>query len=239
MKKILITVILLLSFSLGTYSQSAQNPATDTTSTQDVVVSEAGDLEQNIALLQKEWARIKYQLPEKSQQQRDAISALADKAETVSSEYPDRAEPKIWQGIIVATDAGVGKWFSAMGKVKQAKALFETAIKIDPEALAGAAYTSLGSLYYQLPGWPVGFGDSKKAEEYLQKGLKVDPGGIDSNCFYGDFLLEKKLYAEARTYLEQALRAPDRPLRPVADSGRRDEINAALAQIKKNDNNRD
>jgi len=234
MKKILIIVILLLSSVLGVYAQEAQVPATETTS----VTTESDKLEQEIALLQKEWARIKYQLPEKSQQQREAIGKLADMAKGVSSEYPDRAEPIIWQGIIVATDAGVGKWFSAMGKVKQAKALFEAAIKIDPDALAGAAYTSLGSLYYQVPGWPVGFGDSEKAEDYLQRGLKVDPGGIDSNYFYGDFLLEKKRYTEARTYLEQALRAPDRPLRPVADSGRREEIKAALAQIEKNDNNR-
>jgi len=226
MKKILITVILFLSSGLGVYAQEAQVPATDTS------------LSQSIALLQKEWARVKYQLPEKSQQQRDAIRKLSDMAMAVSSEYPDRVEPKIWQGIIVATDAGIGKWFSALGKAKQAKALFEAAIKIDSESLAGAAYTSLGSLYYQVPAWPVGFGDKEKAEDYLQKGLKVDPDGIDSNYFYGDFLLQKKRYTEAYTYLEQALRAPDRPLRSVADSGRREEIKAALAQIEKNDNNR-
>ena len=220
MKKILITVILSLSFSLGAYAQAT------------------GQLEQKITRLEKEWGHIRYQLPEKSQQQRDAIGQLVEMAQIISSEYPDRAEPKIWQGIIVATDAGIGKWFSALGKVKQAKVLFEAAIEIDPEALSGAAYTSLGSLYYQVPGWPVGFGDSEKAEYYLQKGLKVDPDGIDANYFYGDFLLEQKRYTEARIYLERALRAPNRPDRPVADSGRRDEINAALAQIEKNDNNR-
>jgi len=225
MKKILITVILSLSFSLGAYAQAAPTPVT-------------GQLEQKIARLEKKWGHIKYQLPEKSQQQRDAIGQLVEMAQIISSEYPNRAEPKIWQGIIVATDAGIGKWFSALGKVKQAKSFFEAAIEIDPEALSGAAYTSLGSLYYQVPGWPVGFGDSEKAEEYLQKGLKVDPDGIDANYFYGDFLLEQKRYTEARTYLEHAMRAPDRPERPVADSGRRDEINVALAQIEKNDNNR-
>ena len=53
----------------------------------------------------------------------------------------------------------------------QAKKLFERAIKLDPAAMDGSAYTSLGSLYYQVPGWPVGFGDDDKAKEMLLKGL--------------------------------------------------------------------
>ena len=36
---------------------------------------------------------------------------------------------------------------------------------IDPKALDGSAYASLGSLFYQVPGWPIGFGDDKKAAE--------------------------------------------------------------------------
>ena len=48
----------------------------------------------------------------------------------------------------------------ALGLVKRARADFEAAIKLDAGALDGAAYTSLGALYYQVPGWPVGFGGS-------------------------------------------------------------------------------
>ena len=48
----------------------------------------------------------------------------------------------------------------------------------------GAAYTSLGALYYQVPGWPLGFGDDAAARTMLRKGLAIDPDGIDAN--YGD-----------------------------------------------------
>ncbi len=40
--------------------------------------------------------------------------------------------------------------------MKEARASLEAALKIAPEALDGSAYTSLGSLYYQVPGWPLG-----------------------------------------------------------------------------------
>jgi len=226
MKKILITTLLLFSISLTASAQETTVP-----------VTVLGSFDQSITLLQKEWDRIKYQMSDKNKQL-DALHKLEVQAAELNAKYPNKAELKVWQGIIVATDAGLGEWFSALGKVKQAKTFFEEAIAIDPKVLDGASYTSLGSLYYQVPGWPIGFGDEEKAEEYLQKGLKIDPDGIDSNYFYADFLLQNKQYKEARTYLQRALQAPDRPLRSVADAGRRKEIKAALAQIDKNDNNR-
>ncbi|MFW5386410.1 MULTISPECIES: hypothetical protein [unclassified Yersinia (in: enterobacteria)] len=51
-----------------------------------------------------------------------------------------------------------------MDLVKDAKVKLELAIKLDANALDGSAYTSLGTLYYQVPGWPIGFGDKKQAE---------------------------------------------------------------------------
>jgi Tfp pilus assembly protein PilF len=49
-----------------------------------------------------------------------------------------------------------------------------------------------GALYYQVPGWPIGFGDKDKANELLKKALALNPDGIDPNYFYGDFLLKEK-----------------------------------------------
>ena len=107
--------------------------------------------------------------------------------------------------------------------------MLEQAESIDPEALNGSIYTSLGSLYYQVPGWPVGFGSDEQAEKYLKKALSINPDGIDPNYFYGDCLLEQRRYTEAARYLEKALQAPDRPDRALADEGRREEARARLA----------
>ena len=112
--------------------------------------------------------------------------------------------------------------------------MLEQAEKIKADALQGSVYTSLGSLYYQVPGWPIGFGDNDKARSYLQRARAINPNGIDPNYFYGDFLIEQNQNAEAIKVLEQALRAPARPDRPVADWGRREEIKQDIARAKRN-----
>ncbi len=188
---------------------------------------EATDIKQ----LQTRWAEIKYQLAET--QREKAFETLVAEAEKLRSANPGKPAYLIWEGIIRSTYAGAKGGLGALDQVKQAKKLFEQSISIAPDALAGSAYTSLGSLYYQVPGWPVGFGDDKKAREMLLKGLSYNPDGIDSNYFYGDFLLDQKQYAQAVTSLEKALQAPARPGRESADTGRKQEIESALAQAKK------
>ncbi len=182
--------------------------------------------------IQEEWARIKYQVVDEDRQI-TALENLTKKAENLEARYPNRAEPKIWEGIIISTEAGIDGGLGALGKVKKAKALFESALQQDEKALAGSAHTSLGSLYYKVPGWPVAFGDDEEAEKHLKTALLINPDGIDPNFFYADFLIEDGRETEAKQYLVKALNAPDRPDRPMADAGRRQEIKAALAKLEK------
>ena len=104
---------------------------------------------------------------------------------------------------------------------------------MNPNALEGSAYTSLGSLYYKVPAWPIGFGDNGKARAYLEQARAINPDGIDPNYFYGDFLLGTDHAKEAIPVLEHALQAPPRPGREIADMGRRQEITEALAKARK------
>ena len=104
---------------------------------------------------------------------------------------------------------------------------------LDPNALSGSAYASLGSLYYQVPGWPIGFGDNEKAESLLKKALVINPTGIDPNYFYGDFLMRQKRYPEAKAALEKALNAPARPNRANADAHRKEDIQKLLSELAK------
>jgi tetratricopeptide (TPR) repeat protein len=177
-----------------------------------------------------DWAHIKYQLPQK--ERTAAYLKLAERSHAISEATPSSAEPLIWEAIILSSLAGEEGGLSALSKVKQAKKLLEQAEKIDPYSLDGSVYTSLGSLYYQVPGWPVGFGNDDKARQYLKKALVINPDGIDPNYFYGDYLMEQGNYQEAIAIFEKALNAPERPDRPAADTGRRQEIQAAIAKAR-------
>ncbi|MNZ56962.1 hypothetical protein D3C78_749230 [compost metagenome] len=181
---------------------------------------------QSLKQLQARWAEINYQLPEA--QREAAFAKLAGEAEVALKAEPQAPELLIWRGIILSTWAGAKGGLGALDLVKQARGQFEQAIKLDAKALDGSAYTSLGSLYYQVPGWPVGFGDDERAEQLLKQALSLNPDGIDPNYFYGDFLLGEKRYAEAEKALEKALAALPRPGREVADAGRRQEAQALL-----------
>ena len=193
-------------------------------------VVRAASLDDEILAIQHEWAHIQYQLPEDERD--DAFEKLEAKADQLVRANPQRAEPHIWDGIVLSTWAGASGGLGALGLVKRARRQFEKAIDIDPASLEGSALTSLGSLYYQVPGWPIGFGDDDKAENLLSRALVINPAGIDSNYFYADYLLDQGNKAGAREYFEKALNAPDRPSRPLADEGRRKEIQAKLAGMR-------
>jgi len=183
-----------------------------------------------VAQLRSGWEQIKYHTPTASQEL--AYAKLAQEAAQVSTAQPGQAEPLIWQAIILASQAGAKGGLGALSLVKQARELLEQAEQLDPKALDGSVYTSLGSLYYQVPGWPIGFGDDDKARDYLQKALSVNPDGIDANYFYGDFLLDQGDYRGAVAALEKALQAPARPGREVADAGRRQEVLVDLSKAR-------
>lgn len=183
-----------------------------------------------VAQLQDEWARIKYQVTDKDSAIKQ-FHSLEEKGEQYLADFPAAVEIKIWQAIILSTDAGVTNNMSSLGMLKQAKSLLIEAIDLNPTALAGSAYTSLASLYYQAPSWPISFGSDKKARTYFKEALALNPSGIDSNYFYGDFLFKQKDYIKAQEYLNKALSAAPRAGRELADEGRRQEIRAALTTI--------
>jgi tetratricopeptide (TPR) repeat protein len=189
----------------------------------------AADPGAEITALQERWAEVNYQLEGKTQL--TAFEALVQEADNVAAHNPDSAAALIWSGIIKSSFAGAKGGLGAMKLAKASKSDLEHAMEIDATALQGSAYTSLGTLYFKVPGWPVGFGDDEKAEELLLKALNLNPDGIDPNYFYGDFLLGQKRYEEAEKALLKAQAAPRRPNRPLADAGRQEEIKLALLKV--------
>jgi len=185
-----------------------------------VSISQAGSAD--VQSLYRQWADIRYQ--QKSDEREAMFESLREEAKHLTDAHPKDANIWIWRGIINSTYAGEVGGLSALSVIKEAKRNLEKALEIDASALSGSAYTSLGVLYYQVPGWPLSFGDDDEAEALLKKGLTINPQGIDSNFFYADFLINQGRKKEAKSYLDIAENATDRKDRPIADKGRRAEI---------------
>ena len=181
--------------------------------------------------LQHGWDRASYQTPDSADKERQ-LEALAARSEQLTRKYPGRAEPLVWEGIVLSSYARAKGGLGALSLAKKSRDLLLEAAKIDPAALQGSAYTSLGALYYKVPGWPIGFGDHDKATDYLQKALALNPDGMDPNYFFGELLYEEGNYARSLEHLQKALAAPARQDRPLADAGRKDEINVLVAKVR-------
>lgn len=181
--------------------------------------------------VQKEWALCQYNSPDSDEKQQ-CFETLIEKNHQYLQTSPNNLELKVWLAINKASLAGVQGGLGALSLAKEAKALLEQVIETSPTTLDGSAYTSLGSLYYKVPGWPIGFGDDDKAEEMLKKALQINPKGIDPNYFYGDFLAQNGQPTLARTYLTRALQAEPRADRQLADEGRKKDIEITMARLR-------
>jgi hypothetical protein len=162
--------------------------------------------------------------PEKEQAEALSNTRQTRRAQIVESNPEDAAEPLIWEGIVVSSEAGATRRPRRTVAVPRTRRQrLEEALKINDKALNGSAYTSLATLYAKVPGWPVGFGDKAKCRGVLfRKSLSINPDGIDPNFFYGEYLVDHAAVLPRRcTHLEIALKAPPRPGRELADSGRR------------------
>jgi cytochrome c-type biogenesis protein CcmH/NrfG len=181
--------------------------------------------------LQQQWAKVNYQLVDDAQ--KDGFDNLIKQAQELVKTNPDNANSLVWLGIIESSYAGAKGGLGALSLAKAAKKSLEESMKIDDSVLNGSAYTSLGTLYHKVPGWPIAFGDDDTAKEMLEQGMVINPNGIDSNYFYAEFLFDEKEYTRAKEHLTLALQATQRLERPLADEFRRIEVNKLMAKVEK------
>src|SRR3569832_1568255 len=90
-----------------------------------VAVAADDGLAKDLLDIQHEWEHIRYQLPR--DQQEAAYTALENETEAFARQYPNRAEPLVWQAIVLSTHAGVQGSLGALSKVRAARDLLEQA----------------------------------------------------------------------------------------------------------------
>ena len=156
---------------------------------------------------------------------------MIKQTQSLAENYPDHAEPLIWQANLIATNAELQNGFNALTSIHKAHDLLLKAIFLDPHAMDGSAYVTLGSLYHMVPSWPLAYGDNEKARESFHMALKINPDGIDANYFYGEFLVSQGHHEPAAKYFKKAIKAPVRSEQLFADSRLKGEARLGLKNI--------
>jgi len=177
---------------------------------------EAVDLASAVQSIESEWARIRYSVAK--EQQEMEFSHLLATVETFQVEHPKQAELIIQKAIVVATNAENVAPLDALDAIHEARDLLLQAIKLNPNALQGAAYVTLGTLYYRVPAWPIAYGDDDKAQQLLENALAINANTIDANYFYADFLVAQGKQGQALKHFNRALNVPVRESQILADT---------------------
>jgi tetratricopeptide (TPR) repeat protein len=173
-------------------------------------------LDADILNLAESWAKAKY-LSKTDDERQEKMEPVGAAADALVERYPGRVEALIWDGIVTSERASLTWGLTALDLATTARDMLIRAEKMDSKALDAGAPTSLGVLYYRVPGFPLGWGDNDKARHYLEEAVRNAPNGRDAHYFYADFLYEQGEYKHAEAVLLKALTLPPHPERPTWD----------------------
>ncbi len=177
-----------------------------------------------------QWAVCQYHLTQKTQQL-NCFEKLVSDTNNQLNQTPDDPELMTMLAINKASFAGIKGGRAALALTREAKQLLDKVLATQPDTLNGAAYLTLGSLYYRLPGWPISFGNDKKARQLLEKAIALNPDNISFNYFYSDFLARQGDVALAIKHLKHAQQQPEDPRYPLAYQGRQQDISKLLSKL--------
>lgn len=79
---------------------------------------------------------------------------------------------------------------------------FQIAQKLDPLIDDAGPDRSLGILYHELPGWPMGKGDKKKALQHLEASVRIAPTRAANRVTLAKLMAEFKRYDEGWKHIE-------------------------------------
>jgi tetratricopeptide (TPR) repeat protein len=192
--------------------------------------AQAAAPDESVVTLRTNWAKAKFQTP--GGQKLAALDQVINEADSLNKQYPDDARVMLWYATALSSYAQLKGGVGVLPRVKKARSLLEEALTKQPRVENGLGYGVIGAMYARVPGWPVAFGDKKKARKFLEAAVKIDPKGSDSNYYYGDFLADEGDSENARRHLEIAKNAPIRKGYEIQDKGRKTEIEASLAKLR-------
>ncbi|HSK65057.1 MAG TPA: TRAP transporter TatT component family protein [Pyrinomonadaceae bacterium] len=121
---------------------------------------------------------------------------------------PDKPEGHFWLGANYGGEASQST-LANLSSVHDIKNEMETVLKIDESYEGHSAYLGLGRLYLQAP--KVLGGDTAKAIQYLEKGVKLSPNNTMMRFHLAEAYVEANRDAEAKKQIETIMKTTPDP----------------------------
>ena len=128
-------------------------------------------------------------------------------AEIAKQLEPKKAEGYYWYAVDLGSYGLAKGVLSALSNASSGRDALLEVIKIDPSYQWAGAYRVLGRYYQELPGI-ISFGDKKKAAEYYQKAMLVEPDFILNTLYYAVLVSDLGDQKEALKLLHEAEKLP-------------------------------
>jgi hypothetical protein len=164
-----------------------------------------------IDFLKSQWVVIKQQKPNKLYTNR--ILNLTKTASQFVLNHPNDPHYLVWEARIYTLAVEKLNKFKGINYAKHARNSLLEATKFSSGIQLGYIYSNLGYLYLIAPKLSLSLKNNSKKYKYLTKGLQLNPEGLESNYYYGLYLLNKKNSIEsAQYYLKKALASTETQL---------------------------
>lgn len=129
-----------------------------------------------------------------------ADKALAGNADEVVALY--------WKAVAMGKLSEERGILNAQRMTRPMENLFLRVITLDEHYDNAGGHKALGRMYFRLPGFPISFGDKKKAIFHLKRALELYPHDIIARAFYAEALYDMGKKQEALQLAEAIVATP-------------------------------
>jgi tetratricopeptide (TPR) repeat protein len=140
---------------------------------------------------------------EKEEDKLELFDRAIQSAKAAVKSKPAGVQGHYWLGTSFGSYGEAKGMFKALALIDDIRREMRTVIEIDPKYEDAGAYLVLGKIDFELPGW-LG-GDSKRAIEEYEKGLKLAPANALMKLYLSDSYLDAGRQDEAKKLLEELI----------------------------------
>lgn len=133
-------------------------------------------------------------------QRRWAAEAGYELAKTALKQRPDHAQTVYFSAVIGLCYLDFHR-IKAIFLIDDVLDTFKKARQLDPTIDDAGPDRNLGLLYHELPGWPIGPGDRKKALKHLKQAYKIAPQRAANRLPLAKALIEQGQFDEALPHI--------------------------------------